>query len=121
MNAKLKRLHSPDIHNLENYQPECAGSFCFLLQAMIGPEDEEGEESFDIEVCTPAWIEKNLGLDEVLVGQHYLIVRDYNYQKIVLSIEKFLQDCSGKNWNEVSRKVSRLGFWEFEGYEDGSV
>ena len=121
MNAKLKRLHSPDIYNLENYQPECAGSFCFLLQAMIGPEGEEGEESFDIEVCTPKWIEENLGLDEALVGQHYLIVRDYNYQKIAHSIEKFLQGCSGKDWSEVSRKVSRLGLWEFEGYEDGSV
>lgn len=89
MNAKLKRLHSPDIYNLENYQPECAGSFCFLLQAMIGPEAEEGEESYDIEVCTPAWIEENLGLDKALVGHHYLIGRDYNYQKIALFIEIF--------------------------------
>lgn len=121
MNAKLKRLHSPEIYNLESYQPECSESFSFLLQAMVGPEDEDGEESFDIEVCTPKWIEKNLGLGAVLVGQHYLIVRDYNYQKIVNSIEKFLQGCSGKDWSEVSRKVSRLGLWEFEGYEDGNV
>lgn len=44
MNAKLKRLHSPDIYNLENYHPESPDSFCFLLQAMIGPADEDGEE-----------------------------------------------------------------------------
>ncbi|PYD84440.1 hypothetical protein DNF23_54535, partial [Pseudomonas syringae pv. pisi] len=50
---------------------------------------------------------------------HYLIVREYNYQKIVRAIEKFLLDCSGTNWSEVSKKVSRLGFWEFEAYEDG--
>lgn len=119
MNAKLKRVHSPDIYNLENYHPECSDDFSFLLQAMIGPADEDGEESFDIEVCTPKWIQQNLGLDKVLVGMHYLIVREYNYQKIIHTIEKFLLGCSGANWNEVSKKVSRLGLWEFESYEDG--
>ncbi|WP_090268222.1 immunity 8 family protein [Pseudomonas panipatensis] len=121
MDAKLKRLHSPDIYNLENYHPEFPDSFGFLLQAMIGPADEEGEESFDIEVCTPKWIEKKLGSNEVIIGVHYLIVRDYNYQKIVHAIEKFLLGCSGENWSEVSMKVSRLGLWEFEGYQNGCV
>lgn len=80
MNAKLKRLHSPDIYNLETYQPECANSFCFLLQAMVGPEGEEREECFDIEVCASKRIEENLGLDEALVGQHYLTLHSYNYK-----------------------------------------
>jgi hypothetical protein len=118
MNAELKRVHSPDICNLENYHPECSDNFGFLLQAMIGPAGEDGEESFDIEVCTPKWIENNLGVDGVLIGMHYLIVREYNYQNIVHAIEKFLLDCSGTSWSEVSKKVSRLGSWEFEAYED---
>jgi hypothetical protein len=119
MEAKLKRLHSPDIYNLEDFQPDAQDDFCFLLQAMIGPAGEEGEESFDIEVCTPKWIEKRHRVDEVVVGLHYLIVREYNYQRIVKAIEKFLQGCSGKDWSDVSNKVSRLGLWEFEGYEKG--
>lgn len=49
---------------------------------------------------------------------HYLIVREYNYKKIVYAIEKFLLNCSATNWDEISRKVSRLGLWEFEGYEE---
>ncbi|WP_434572532.1 immunity 8 family protein [Pseudomonas sp. Z3-8] len=120
MNAELKRVHSPDIYNLESYHPECSDNFGFLLQAMIGPAGEDGEESFEIEVCTPKWIEKNLGEGGVLIGMHYLIVREYNYQKIVQVIEKFLLGCSGASWSEVSKKVSRLGFWEFEVYEYGA-
>ena len=86
MDAKLKRLHSPDIYNLEIYQPEYANSFCFLLQAMVGPEGEEGEEGeeceecFDIEVCTSKRIEENLGLGEALVEQHCLTLHSYNYK-----------------------------------------
>ncbi|OLU22201.1 hypothetical protein BVH03_25295 [Pseudomonas sp. PA15(2017)] len=117
MNAELKRLHSPDIYDLENYKPESPTSFNFLLQAMIGPAGEDGEESFDIDVCTPKWIEENCEQDVVLIGRHYLIVREYNYKKIDEFIRKFLLSCVGEDWNEVANKVARLGFWEFEDYE----
>lgn len=118
MNAELKRIHSPDIYDLENYQPENPGVFGFLLQAMVGPEGKDGEESFDIEVCTPRWLEETYGVDEVVIGRHHLIVREYNYQRIIAAIKDFLRDCSGGNWNEVAEKVSRLGKWEFEDYTE---
>ena len=118
MKAVLKRLHSPDIHDLENYQPEDPKKFGFLLQAMIGPEGQNGEESFDIEVCTPKWLEETYNDDQVVIGLYHLIVRKYNYQKIVLAIKGFLLDCYGENWNEIVEKVSRLGKWEFDGYVD---
>ncbi|MDD1020248.1 immunity 8 family protein [Pseudomonas sp. TNT2022 ID1048] len=117
MNAELKRLHSPDVYDLENYKPESPANFSFLLQAMIGPVGEDGGESFDIEVCTPKWIEENCAQDVVIIGSHYLIVREYNYKKIIESIRIFLLGCAGEDWGEVARKVSRLGLWEFEGYE----
>lgn len=118
MNAELKRLHSPDIYDLENYQPEDPEKFGFLLQAMVGPEGKEGEESFDIEVCTPRWLEETHGISDVIIGRHHLIVREYNYPRIVATIKDFLRCCSGERWNEVAEKVSRLGKWEFEDYTE---
>ena len=118
MNAELKRLHSPDIHDLERYQPEDPEKFAFLLQAMVGPKGEEGEESFNIEVCTPRWLEETYSMDEIIVGRHHLIVREYNYPRIVAAIENFLRSCSGENWHAVAEKVSRLGMWEFEDYTE---
>ena len=116
MKAELKRLHSPDIDDLEHYKPERPDQFGFLLQAMVGPEGKDGEESFDIEVCTPKWLEETYGVDDVVIGRHYLIVREYSYERLVCSIKDFLQQCSGENWDEVAVKVSRLGMWEFEDY-----
>jgi Immunity protein 8 len=116
MYPELKRLHSPDVYDLENYKPEDPEKFSFLLQAIVGPEDKDGEESFDIEVCTPKWLEDTYGIDDVVLGYCHLIVREYNYLKITHFIKEFLRNCSGENWNEVAIKVSRLGKWEFDNY-----
>lgn len=116
MNAELKRLHSPDIYDLEHFHAEDPENFAFLLQVMVGPEGEDGEESFDIEVCTPKWLEQTYGVDEIVIGRHLLIVREFNYQRIVSFIKGYLSKCSGENWNDIAQKVSRLGMWEFEDY-----
>lgn len=61
MQAVLKGLHSIDIADLENYAPHEEDNFGFVLRAMIGPMNREGEESFDITVCTPKWLMESMG------------------------------------------------------------
>lgn len=101
MNAELKRVHSPYIQNLESYMSENPEKFGFLLQAMVGPEGEDVEESFDIEVCTPKWLEENYGQEDVVVGRHHLIVREYDFARLIGVIKKYLKQCSGEDWAEV--------------------
>ncbi|MFZ0565135.1 MAG: Imm8 family immunity protein [Chlamydiales bacterium] len=67
MRAIIKGFHSPEINNLENFKPEIADNFCFLLQMMIGPENNLGEESFGFEVCTPKWLMSNYTKDEIIL------------------------------------------------------
>jgi hypothetical protein len=121
MKPEIKRLHSPDIFDLENFKPKDPHKFSFLLQVMVGIQGQKGEESFDIEVCTPQWIESTYGLDQVILGLHHIIIREYNYQNIVQVINNFLLKCSGENWDEIARKISRLGRWEFDDYTDNSL
>jgi hypothetical protein len=52
MNVEIKKLHSPDVWNLESFQPE-EDCFGFLLQLIVGLKGVESEESFDTPVCTP--------------------------------------------------------------------
>ena len=116
MKAELKYLHSPEIFDLAHFEPKNRKSFSFLLQIMVGPKGEEGEESFEVEVCTPRWLASNFDEERVILGSSYLIVQGYSYEKLKEFIIKYLDHCTGDNWLEVARKVSRLGQWEFENY-----
>lgn len=118
MKAVIKRLHSPDIDNLSNFAPSDPDNFCFLLQVMAGPEGVEGEESFDIRVCTPKWILENYRTEDVIIGRGHLILMEYNYDRILQRISSFISGCDGETWEELAEKLTRLGKWEFEDYQE---
>jgi hypothetical protein len=118
MRAELKRLHSPDIDDLKAYTPEEPDSFGFLLQAMMGPAGREGEESFDIVVCTPEWLKRKHTATEIILGRHQLIVFTYDYQRLASYIAAFAERCTGESWQDVAQQLSRLGKWEFEDYRE---
>src|SRR5438045_1289303 len=86
MRAELKRLHSPDVEGpLETFAPVDDRKFGFLVQIMAGPEGEEAEESFDVVVCSSAWLERKLRA-EPLIGRHHLFMRKYHYTTLVTFI-----------------------------------
>ena len=117
MKAELKGVHSPDVDDVRKYSPPDPVNFAVLIQALIGPMGEPGAESFNIEVCTPRWLETQLDGEGAIFGRHLLVVRNYDYEAIVKKIERFLDLCTGSDWPEIARKVSRIGLWEFEDYE----
>ena len=116
MIAELKRLHSPDIYDLPSYVPEVSDNFGLLLQAMIGPKGTDGEESFDVQVCTPKWLLSHHDATDVVLGRHYLIVFEYNYGRLVKLISSYCNECSGQTWQEIAARLGELGKWEFENY-----
>ena len=113
----MKRLHSPDVYDLESYRPEDPESFGFLLQVMIGTRGEEGEESFDVEVCSPAWLEKNLVDAEVVVARPYILMRSYSYRSLHAALDKYISGCSGPDWDSIALQLQKLGRWEFDNYQ----
>lgn len=113
----LKRLHSPDVFDLEAFAPADPACFSFLLQAMFGPEGGEGEESFDVLVCTPGWIAREVERRRILDGRHHLIVSAFDIQQVRSFLVAYANACVGKTWQEVATKLARLGKWEFEDYK----
>jgi hypothetical protein len=113
----LKRLHSPDVLDLESYSPTDQTCFSFLLQAMFGPEGDEGEESFDVVVCTPSWLAREVERKGIVDGRHHLIVGTFDLETIRSFLTRYANTCTGKSWQEAASKLSRLGKWEFEDYK----
>jgi hypothetical protein len=118
MRAIIKDIYSLDISDLNSYYPEDPKNFCFHLRLIIGPEEEEGEESFDIEVCTPKWLIENHNKDDIIIGRHYLIVFEYNIERIIQKVKSYCESSTYNSWKEASEKIGRLGKWEFEDYID---
>lgn len=120
MKAEIKSIYSFDIDDLERYSPEREESFSFHLRLVAGPQSTPGEESFDLTFCTPHWFLDNCGKDDVVIGRHYLIVMEYNYQRVLKRLTDFCRTCVGSNWTEVAQKLGRVGHWEFEDYAEAS-
>ena len=116
MRAKLKRLHSPDVSDLESFRPSDAEDFCVLIQAMFGPENSEGEESFDFLLCTPQWLVRKMKEEAVLPGRHYLFIKQYDINAVKKYLVGYVGQCEGDTWNEIAQKLARIGKWEFEDY-----
>src|SRR5262249_21316258 len=114
MRAVLRRLHSPDVHDLAGFKPPDSDNFGFLLQILAGPESGPGEESFDVFVCSPRWLIKNHSSEEIIVGRHILIMFRYDYERLQRFIEKKIEAATGSTWQDVATQLARLGRWEFE-------
>jgi hypothetical protein len=44
-------------------------------------------------------------------------VRKYNYDEIINEVKQIIEKCNGKDWTEVSLKLSRHFDWEYEDYQ----
>ena len=115
--ATVTNLFSVDIPvPLTEYKPEDPGNFSLLVRALVGPYPGEGEESFDIVVCTPAWIDSACEKHGFVVGLHHVVVSGYEWAFIEQTLIKLIETCSGSSWNEVARKLAKIGQWEFDSY-----
>ena len=118
MKAEIKRLHSPDIDDLATFHPKQDDYFTFLLQMMVGVKGKDGEESFDVFVCTPKWLLENRKDDEVLFGLHNMIVFRYDYDLIVGKLKAYIEKLEADDWEGLAAKINLIGKWEFHNYRE---
>ena len=120
MHARLKSLHSPDVLDLPGWSPEDEAVFGFLLQAMIGPTDGDGAESFNILVCSPGWLAREMSDTGIRSGEHTLLMSRYDHHLLLRYLERRVQMCEAPTWRELARQLGGIGLWEFDGYHPAS-
>ncbi|WP_447642282.1 MULTISPECIES: Imm8 family immunity protein [Chitinophagaceae] len=118
MRAELKSFISPDIRDLEKHYPEFGDNFCFYLEISVGLKNEKSSEQFGITVCTPKWLLDNKKGDGIIFDKNYLIVFEYNYQRLYNKIKSYIEMQNGSTWEELALKMGRISYWEFEDYQE---
>ena len=113
MRAELRELMTVEHGDLHAVRP-ANDAFCVSVRALIGPVDAEGEESFDFDVCSPAWLEAELQRQSMLSGRFLLIARDFDAKQIESHVRKRIAQATGPDWPAVANKLARWSRWEFE-------
>lgn len=113
---QIKTFHSPDVDNLDSWIPEGDG-FYVLLQLGIGPRDEAGSDNFEIVLASPEGLRSRRTGGTIVVGDRGLLVlQAFEWREIQSHLRRIVSSCSGRDWVEVSTKLQRYFFWEYEDY-----
>lgn len=115
--AALRTFHSPDA-DLDTFLPRDASNFGVVVQALIGPEDNTGEESFEFIFCTPSWLSDQVERKRVVTGRHHIFVSHYSLEMIDQTIRTLCTRAVGPDWLTVASYLARYGRWEFEDYTE---
>lgn len=110
MGIQLKRLHSPDLP--EGDIPENPTDCAVLVQAMIGPVDGPGEESFDFLVVTPDALKRLAPR----WGRGLLVLPAFSWDQVRRHVERLVAQCGDDSWANATQRLSRFADWEFESY-----
>lgn len=117
MKSEIKNFFGSEIDEpLEVFQPEITDNFGFLIDLEIGIDGKEGADLFYVMLCTPKWLVENMKKEEILVGLHYLIVIEYNYENLYKKLNE-LFCINGNDWDEIANKLGYIGQWEFRDYK----
>ena len=115
MNAELRSLLTVEHEPVESVNVE-SDAFCVSLRALVGPVGLEGAESFDFDVCSPAWLEAELESHAIIGGRFPLVARDFDPRRIEDYVRERIAQASGDDWSAVAGKIARWSQWEFEDY-----
>ncbi len=115
MQATLHALHGIDGEDLAAFAPG-EEAFFLTVRALIGPAGQAGQETFDFDVCSTAWLHREVQDGEAVCGRHRLIMDDFSAPAIERHVRHCITQASGADWSEVACKLAGWFRWEFDGY-----
>ncbi|WP_371321262.1 Imm8 family immunity protein [Achromobacter seleniivolatilans] len=114
MRAQLREISSDEV-DVRDYSANLPDAFCITLRLRIGVEDAIGADNFEVCVCNFKWLESHAHTP--FSGAGFLIVRDYDFEEIELTVLELISKCGGTDWNSIGNKLSRYFLWEFVEYK----
>lgn len=115
MQATLHTLQTLDGGDLAAFDPG-GEAFFLTVRALIGPAGQAGQETFDFDVCSIAWIRREFRDSEAVCGRYRLIMEDFSLPVIERHVRHRVAQASGADWSEVAGKLAGWFRWESDGY-----
>lgn len=112
MQPVLKSLDlEPDPRTL----PDDPAEFSLRARMLVGPADGQGEESFDVTVCTPEWLSQ-AAAGGFYDARHHVVVNldDFDKNRLDTWLTQRVNSVRADTWREIGERLGRLGHWEFE-------
>ncbi|WP_456786054.1 immunity 8 family protein [Cellulomonas sp. P5_C5] len=117
MRAALRETYSLDDGvEIDTYVPRDPTNDGVRVRLMVGPADGDGEESFDVLVCTPAWLQEIVDEHGPQLGRHLLLVGTLDLPAAVSFLRDHVEALEAPDWRGLAEKLARVGNWEFEDY-----
>jgi hypothetical protein len=113
--AKLVRAFSADV-DVHTYSPVDPMDDGVWIQLIVSPEGMDGGESFDVLVCTPNWLSRQIRQSGPQLGRHHLIVEPMDLATAIEYLRHLVESARGSDWSELGPRIARVGRWEFEDY-----
>jgi hypothetical protein len=115
MRASLRSL-TVEFDEPRTFLPGDPTHFGVHVRALVGPDAEEGEESFDLLVCTPSWIESEQLTKGFRWGHGLLVVRRWDPDVLERAVGDLILHAERGTWGEIGELLSRYTHWEFADY-----
>lgn len=100
------------------YSPDDHENFSCFLELLIGPEKGLGEESFQLMIYTPRWLQEHIPEDGVFICRRSLVVAEFNRPQIISWLNRHVERCSSETWEGVVKRLSYIADWEFDSYQE---
>jgi hypothetical protein len=114
--SQVRGIWTMEGEAVERVTPDDLTDVSEWVRVMAGASDGPGEESFDVHVCTPTWLQREVARTGFILGRHLLIVNVWDAATIVNTLTGLFSSISGERWSDIAQELSRIGFWEFEDY-----
>ena len=118
MNAELRAFWSDEVEDLDHFSPPQPDCFKLRLVASIGIHGQPGQDTYELLLCTPKFLENELTINQVLPAIHRLIVKEYNIDQVEGWLRTYCLSIAGDSVNEIQDRLRLLGHWEFEDYRE---
>ena len=99
-----------DYDPIDKWSPDNILDVDFWMNFTIG-QDMKGGDNFQVHIITPNNL-KGKNSDK-----HAIVLNEYSWLYVLSAVDNMLEKCQGSNWSEISEKLSKLMYWEFENYQ----